>query len=383
MKTRREFLKNAAMGGMAGIIASGVAPAYSKERSMKNGVSLEQAMEVHKRCLIIDGHNDTPVERVARGENPLNWKQRDTAYNTDIPRMKEAGQYVGFFIVGDGPVSNVWATIERVLAQIEAYPKDLMPVLSSKDAVHAGKTGKIGVLMAIEGAGRWLEGRLETLHVFYRLGIRAVGITHGEGGKEPTSLQGTPSLYRICTPEEREADRKNTVGLTPFGLEVLKASNELGIVTDMSHINDKAFYDVMERSSTPPVMSHTAVFSLCPHARCMTDDQIKALTKAGGVMGIAFAPGFIDTDPKKATIDRVVEHICYVADLVGIDTVGIGTDYDGLGKTVPVVPEVSQLVHLTRSMLAHGLSEKEIQKVWGGNFLRVFQQTIDRPASKR
>ncbi len=129
-------------------------------------------------------------------------------------------------------------------------------------------------------------------------------------------------------------------------------------------------------------MSHTAVFSLCHHWRCLTDDQIKALANAGGAMGIAFAPSFIHPDREQATIDRLVEHICYVRDLVGIDYVGIGTDFDGLGrKTIPVVPNVSQLVHLTRSMLAHGLSEEDIQKVWGGNFLRLLRANIDRPSA--
>jgi membrane dipeptidase len=122
-------------------------------------------------------------------------------------------------------------------------------------------------------------------------------------------------------------------------------------------------------------MTHTAVFSLCPHWRCLTDDQIVALADAGGVLGIAFAPAFIH--PAHPTIDRLVEHICYVADLVGIKHVAIGSDFDGLGQATPVVPQVSDLVHLTRSMLAHGLSEKEIQQVWGGNFLRLLQQTID------
>ena len=113
----------------------------------------------------------------------------------------------------------------------------------------------------------------------------------------------------------------------------------------------------------------------------MTDDQIKALAESGGAMGIAFAPAFIHPDPQQATIDRFVEHICYVADLVGIDYVGIGTDFDGLGRTTPVVPEMSQLVHLTRSMLAHGMSEEEIRKVWGGNFLRLLRKNIDPPSA--
>jgi membrane dipeptidase len=379
MKTRREFLKRTAAGGIAGIIASGAAPVYAQgKRVKKNDVTLEQARKVHNRMLIIDGHNDTPVERVARKENPMNWMQRDPSYHTDIPRMKEGGYDGGFFIVGNGPTANVWVTTERVLEQIEKYPDDLMQVLASKDIVRAHESRKIGVILAIEGIGRWLDGNVDTLRLLYRLGIRLAGITHGEGGSEPTFLQGTPSIYRPCTPEEREADRKNAGGLTPFGMDVLKTSNELGMVTDLSHINDRAFYDVLEHSSLPPIMSHTAVFSLCNHARCMTDDQIKALASAGGAMGIAFAPQFIDPDPVKATIDRVAEHICYVGDLVGMDYVAIGTDYDGLGKTIPVVPEVSQLVQLTRSMLAYGMSEDEIRKVWGGNFLRILQKTIDR-----
>ncbi len=384
MNTRREFLRKTAAGGIAGIVASGIAPAYAQETTVtKTGVSLEEAQDVHDKMLIIDGHNDTPVERVHRGENPLNWKQRDPAYHMDIPRMKEGGYDAGFFIVGNGPSANLWVTTERTLAQIEKYPEDLMLVLSSWEALRAQETGRIGIILSIEGIGRWLDGNVDTLRLLYRFGFRLAGITHGEGGTEPTFLQGTPSLYRSCTLEERENDRKNAGGLSPFGRDILKTSNELGIVTDLSHINDRAFYEVLELTSLPPIMSHTAVFSLGQHARCMTDDQIKALAAAGGAMGVAFAPQFIDPDPEKATIDRLVDHICYVIDLVGIDYVAIGTDFDGLGATVPVVPEVSQLVHLTRSMLNHGLSVDEIHKVWGGNFLRILQEVIDRPAPRR
>lgn len=340
-----------------------------------SNISLEQAQEVHNRVLIIDGHNDTPVERVSRGEGPLNWKQQDSAYHTDIPRMVAGGYNVGFFVVGNGPTANVWVTIERTLAQIEAYPEDLLLVRSSKDAVHAHETGKVGLLMTIEGVGRWLAGEVDILRLLYRLGVRCAGLSHGEGGDEPNYLQGTRSPFGYCTATDRENERKNAGGLTLFGKEILQASNEMGLVTDLSHINDKAFYGVLERSSQPPTMTHTAVFSLCPHWRCLTDDQIIALADAGGVMGIAFAPSFIH--PESPTIDRLVEHIRYVADLVGIEHVAIGSDFDGLGRTTPVVPDVSQLVYLTQSMLAHGLSEEDIQKVWGGNFLRLLQQVID------
>lgn len=373
MTSRRVFLR-AGLAGVSGALAPGWA---QRARQKRLGVTPEEAQAVHRRCLIIDAHNDVPVERIHRGERPLQWMKRDPAYHTDVPRMKEAGYDVGFFIVGDGPTANLWVTIDQTLDQIEAHPKDLMLVRTSQDCVRAAKSGRVGVLMAIEGAGRWLDGKVEILGVLQRLGVRSIAITHGEGGATPKDLQGTRSHYGVCTAADREAERRNAGGLSPFGREVLKACNELRIVVDLAHINDKAYYEALELSSRPPLVSHTAVFALGPHWRCLTDDQIKALAKAGGVLGIAFAPGFIHADPKQATIDRVVEHICYAADLVGIDHVGIGSDFDGLGTQIPVVPEMSQLVRLTQSMLAHGMSQEEIHKVWGGNFLSLLKRNID------
>ena len=373
MRSRRTLLQ----GTLVSLLSGAVAPALAQKTRQKRSVTPEEAQALHNRLLIIDAHNDVPVERIHRGEKPLQWMSRNPAYHTDVPRMKEAGYDAGFFIVGDGPTANLWITIEQVLQQIEAHPDDLLLVRSSQDVIRAGKTGKIGILMAIEGAGRWLDGKVEILRILQRLGVRSLGLTHGEGGANPTHLQATRSHYGPCTAAEREAERRNAGGLTPFGREVLKACNELRVVADLAHINDKAFYDALELSSRPPLVSHTAVFSRCQHWRCLTDDQIRALASAGGVLGIAFAPAFIHPDPKQATIDRLVEHICYVADLVGIDYVGIGSDFDGLGSQIPVVPEVSQLVRLTHSMLSHGLSEAEIQKVWGGNFLRLLQKNMD------
>ena len=116
METRREFLQKSAAVGIAGIVASGVPPAFAKGRIAKSGVTLEQAWEVHRKCLIIDGHNDGPVERVARKENPINWMKRDPAYQTDIPRMTGNGQqYTAFMIVGNGLVANVWVSIEQIM----------------------------------------------------------------------------------------------------------------------------------------------------------------------------------------------------------------------------------------------------------------------------
>ena len=382
METRREFFQKTTALGIAGIVASGIAPVFAKERNQKSGITLEEAWKVHRQCLIIDGHNDGPVERVARKENPIDWMKIDPAYQTDIPRMTGNGQqYTGFMIVGNGNIANVWATTERMMDLIELHPDKIMKVLSSADAVRAGKSGKVGAIFSIEGPAKWLEGRIETLHILYRLGIREMSITHGEGGDDPTFLQGTPSPFRPCTAPEREQERRNAKGLTAFGREVLKAQNELGIVTDISHINDKAMDDVFELTAKPPISTHTNANTLCPHSYNMTDDQLRALAAKGGVIGIIPFNGLLDPDPKKETLDRMVDHILYVADLVGIDTVGIGSDFDG-GSNLPGFSDGSQMVNLTRAMLARGLSEEEIKKIWGGNFLRVLRQTIDRPHTK-
>lgn len=338
-------------------------------------ISMEDAWDVHRRILVFDGHNDTPVERVHRGEAPLHWMARDLAYHMDVPRMREGGFDAGFFIVGNGPTADVMITLERTLAQIDQYPEVLRLVLRSEDVEAAKRAGQIGVLMTIEGAGRWLHGELDMVRLYYRMGIRCLGLTHGEGGAAKEMLQGSPSPFGPCSMAERENERKSAAGLTEFGRQVLRLSNELGLVSDLAHINDKAFYEVLEYSTKPVTMTHTAVCSLCPHWRCLTDAQIRALAAAGGVLGIAFAPFFIH--PEKATIDRLVEHICYVVELVGIDHVAIGSDFDGLGDIPAVVADVGQLVLLTHSMMKYGFNEAEISKIWGGNFMRLLRQNID------
>ncbi|MFC1606718.1 dipeptidase [Candidatus Latescibacterota bacterium] len=366
MKSRRAFLKRVSAGGFSGIIASRTTPVYAKNvRSKIKGISLEQAQKVHNECLIIDGHNDVPVETVARGKRLLQWHRLNTEYNTDIIRMREGGYDSGVFIVACSPKADMWITIELLLRDIETHPDDLLLVKTSNDVIRARKEGKIAVIMGIEIIGYWAKEEINIVRLLYRLGVRWMHIIYVQGSKSRTGP---------CTPEERKAHLKEAKGLTPFGFEVLNEVNRLGMVPDVSHINDRAFYEVIEHTIRPPVMSHTAVFSLCNHFRCMTDDQIKALAEAKGVMGITFVPQFIDADPQKATIDRVTEHICYVADLVGIDHVGIGSDFDGIGSNVPVVPDPSKLVLLTKSLLEHGMNKEDIRKIWGGNFLRILQQ---------
>ncbi|MBT4096680.1 MAG: membrane dipeptidase [Gemmatimonadetes bacterium] len=328
-----------------------------------------KARQLHEEILVFDGHNDTPVERTHRGEAPFAWQQQDPSLHMDLPRMREGGFDGGWFIVGNGPTADVWTTIQRTMAQIESAPADLRLALTEAEVRAAHRDGQVAVVMAIEGAARWLDGQVDRIHLYHRLGVRLLGITHGEGGDQDGMLQGTAARFGACTADERVSARQNDQGLTDFGRQVLATSNELGIVTDLAHINDRAYYEVLEQSSLPVVMSHTAVFELGRHWRCLTDDQLRALADAGGVMGIAFVPFFIDQEA--ASLDRLVDHIAYVAELVGVEHVGIGSDYDGMGAIVPVPGDISRLPDITVALMQRGFSDDEIEKIWGGNFLRV------------
>ncbi|MFW6060670.1 MAG: dipeptidase [Phycisphaeraceae bacterium] len=348
--------------------------------SPQHQISHEQAATVHERVLVFDGHNDTPVKRIARGDRPMDWMREDPTCDMDVPRMQRGGMDGGIFIVGNGAAANVWATIEQVLTQIEQHGETLQLARSAAEVEAARATARIAVVMGVEGAGRWLEGEADVLRLLHRLGVRVLGITHGEGGEDRKMLQGEPSPTGPCNAAERRRARREGRGLSEFGEEVLALSNELGILTDLAHINDRAFYQVLERSSLPVMMSHTAACALCPQWRCMTDDQIRALADADGVIGIAFAPWFLDDE--HPSIDRVAEHVCYVAERVGIDHVAIGSDFDGLPADVaPVVTDVAHLPELTRCLLAHGLNEEEVAKVWGGNYLRLMRRVLHQRAA--
>ena len=386
METRRTFLKHMAWAGAGLLVGRQILWARDKDAKKKD-VTLEQAWALHKKCLIIDGHNDVPVERMAmrdgKREIPLQWMERDSKYQTDLVRAREGGQqYVAFMIVapGAGSPEQAFRNMAELANQAKLHPKDVRQVLTSEDAVAAGAAGQVGVINAIEGGGGPLAGDIENLKKFYEKGLRLAGISHsqGEDGKEKTSLQGERAKGGAWKKDDRAAALKTMKGLTPFGEEVLKLSNELGIITDLAHSNDKTVMDVIEKSKLPPITSHTACYSLCQVGRCMTDDQIKAMAQKGGVVGITFVREFLDNEPAKIPnfVDRFVDHICYVADLVGVDYVGVGSDFDG-GVGNPVIKDVSKFVEITRAMMARGFTEEEIKKIWSGNFLRVMKKVID------
>jgi microsomal dipeptidase-like Zn-dependent dipeptidase len=161
-------------------------------------------------------------------------------------------------------------------------------------------------------------------------------------------------------------------GVSAFGRQVISQMNRLGIMVDMSHAGEKSFYDALELSNQPIVCSHSSCRVLCDHPRNLTDDQMRALAQKGGVMQVTLYHGFLVKDGE-ATIEHAMRHLEHAIDIMGIDHVGLGTDFDGDGG-IRGLGNSAELLHFTRQLMARGFNESDIQKIWGGNFLRVMQQ---------
>jgi membrane dipeptidase len=334
-----------------------------------------KARELHKKAVIIDGHCDSLIEHWARKESydlAKDWP----AYQVDLKRMKAGGLTAINSMVGDRDLVqglDLWA---GMFENLDGHPGDFLLVDRPEDVPRAKREGKVGLIGQLESC-LLLHKSVRVLEVLRRLGVRVAGLTHGEGGGE-FDLQAVKSTFGYCTPADRDQARKDAAGLTDFGREAVAGLNRLGIVVDLAHANDAAFYEAVALSKSPVEFSHGAVFGLSPHWRALTDDQLKALAANGGVIGIATYPDFMDQNPEKRTLQRFVDHIEYVCEKVGDDYVGFGADYDGMGPVTPIVPSYAETPRVTQLMLDRGFSEQTILKFWGGNFLRVMRQAAKK-----
>ncbi len=375
---RREFCRHLIAGGAA-VIASGPKsssfPSVKRKPMVAHPPSTEisrRALDLHKRAIIIDGHNDSLIEHRARKESldlAVDWP----TYQVDLRRMKAGGLTALNSMVGDDDLVEGLELWSGMYENLDRHASDFLLVRTAEDIVRAKQEGKIGLIGQLESC-TLLHNTLRVLDVMHRLGVRVAGLTHGEGGTE-CALQGSRSPFGYCSLANRERERKEAKGLTDFGRTAIKELNRLGIVVDLAHANDAAFMETLEVTTKPVEFSHGAVFALSPHWRNLTDEQLKAMAANGGVIGIAPLPAFISQDPKNQTLQRFVDHIDYVCELVGDDFVGFGSDYDGMGRnTVAIIPSYAEMPQLTQAMLERGFSEETILKFWGGNFLRVMKQ---------
>lgn len=329
-------------------------------------------LEIHQQAIIIDGHNDSLVLKRQNGD-PMDFGPANGRYHVDLPRLKEAGLTAFNNYVGARELDVSLELWDAIYWHLDTYPNDFVLARNANDIRAAKADGKIAILPQVESC-TCFNGSLRVMSLMHRLGLRVANLTHGEAQDEyEHALQVDKSPFAYTTADERESARREMGGLTDFGREVITATNQLGIVVDLAHANDRTFYDALEASSKPCIFSHGCVFSVCPHWRGLTDDQIRALADNGGVMGVAFYTKFIHQD--SPSMDRLMDQVEHVVDLVGPDHIGFGSDYDGLPEDeIPIPPHMGRLVEFTEALVGRGFDEETVLKILGGNFLRVFEE---------
>jgi membrane dipeptidase len=372
----------------------------------------QKALKIHKRAIIIDGHNDIPSPMydddfdLATDSRGLFHKDGDP-FHTDLQRLKQSGITGEFFSIyvsanfvkNGGSARHAMDLIDVTYRATEKYPNQLMPCTTTADIRRAKRQGKICALMGIEG-GHAIEDSLNALRDFYRLGIRYMTLTHNNTNNWADAHRDTP---------------KNN-GLSDFGKEVVREMNRLGMLIDISHVSEKTMSDVLDVSTAPIIASHSSARGVANHTRNVPDNILKRIAQNGGVVMINFYPAFLDertnteenerSKKLKPQLDalreqykndqqayntaerklfaenpiympsytRIVDHIDHIKQVAGIDYVGIGSDYDG----VPFLPVgmngAEDLPLVTYEMLRRGYSETDVRKVLGENFLRAFAQ---------
>lgn len=372
----------------------------------------ERALKIHKKAIIIDGHNDitSPMvdEDLDLGSDTVGKFHKDgDPFHTDLSRLKKSGitgEFFSIYVSGadyqkGGKMRRAMDLIDATYREAERHPNQMTMCSTAAQIRQAKKQNKICALMGIEG-GYVIENSLYALRNFYRMGIRYMTLTHNVSHDWADAHRGEP---------------KNN-GLSDFGKEVVREMNRLGMLVDISHVSDKVMNDVLDISTAPIIASHSSARGVANHTRNVPDDVLKRVAKNGGVIMINYYPSFLDertnreenerAQKLKPQIDalreqfkdnreafneaerkllsenpiyvpdykRIVDHIDHIKTVAGIDTVGLGSDYDG----VPFLPAgmngAEDLVLVTYEMLKRGYSETDIKKVLGENFLRAFEQ---------
>ncbi len=331
--------------------------------------TFRSVQRLHDHVLTLDTHCDTPMF-FPQG---INFAQRDSRILVDLPKMTE-GRLDATIMVAYLPqpkegeafrdkvafdVAGPKAYADLIFDKIEAIARqhaDRIALARTPDELWQHKReGRKSIMLGIEN-GLALEGNVANVEYFARRGVVYITLCHNGDNDLCDSAKGSQTHG----------------GVSQLGEQVIREMNRLGLMVDLSHAHEKSFYDALDISQTPIVCSHSSARALCDHPRNLTDEQMHALASKGGVCQITLYPGFLRTD-EKATILDAMEHLDHAVEVMGIDHVGLGTDFDGDGG-VRGLADASELSLFTRELLKRRYSEEDIQKIWGGNFLRVMRQ---------
>jgi membrane dipeptidase len=351
--------------------------------------------------LIIDGHNDTilRLHRALQGQSGPSFFERSDIGHVDLPRAREGGLGGGFFAVyipnpevrqvkspfpGEGMAGEIRYEIPLPPPLERAYALDLATSMmahlfrledEAKGAVKIVRTvddlttclanGVLAIILHFEGVEA-IDEDLDSLRVFYEAGLRSLGI-----------VWSRPNAFGHGVPFSFPSSPDTGPGLTDSGKRLVKACNELGILIDLSHLNEKGFWDVAALSNAPLVATHCGAHALCPTPRNLTDRQLDAVAESGGVVGVNFHVGFLRADGRadvETSLAEIVNHVDYMANRIGIDHVALGSDFDG--ATMPQdLRDVAGLPKLVEALQDRGYEGADLEKIAHGNWVRVLGQT--------
>jgi microsomal dipeptidase-like Zn-dependent dipeptidase/gamma-glutamyl-gamma-aminobutyrate hydrolase PuuD len=322
----------------------------------------KKAKAIHQKHYTIDTHCDTPMH-FAKGAN-IGKRNKNTA--VDVPKMQE-GMLDAAFMVAYLPqgtrtkaasqkaFDKTVSIINQLKQQVEENKEIVGMAYSIDDLKRLKKENKKAIFIGIEN-GYAIGKDIQNVERFAAMGVQYITLSHN-GDND------------ICDSNRGNAEHN---GLSAFGKEVIREMNRCGILVDISHTSEKTSFDALAVSQYPVIASHSSVKALCNHPRNLSDKLIKAIASKGGVVQICLYPGFIKKGGK-ASLKDAVDHIDYVVKLVGIDYVGIGSDFDG-GESLPDLKAVNEIPKITIELLRRGYSEEDIAKIWGGNLLRVMEK---------
>lgn len=378
------------------LLATGCAmsPAMTPAGSSASMVS-ERAARVYREAIVIDTHNDMPSKMIDDGydadvRHTPGFEK--TQGETDYPRLVESGITGVFMSAYIDPEKwtfrnpdQSWEQVQVYLDTIHAFanrhPDRLLFATTAEQIRRAKREGKVAILIGVEG-GHAIENSLDNLRELHRRGVRYMTLTWNNGNEWAGAAAGL--------------NNTSTGGLTDRGREIVREMNRLGILVDISHVSDSTFFDAVAASAYPVIASHSSARALNRHRRNLSDDQLRAVARNGGVVNVNFYSAFIDSAflersealagndaairalPRPA-LSVLLDHFEHIIRVAGIDHVGIGSDFDGVGGLLPQgMDDVTRLPLIVQGLLDRGYSEADVRKVLGGNMLRVMERAIDR-----
>jgi membrane dipeptidase len=369
-------------------------------------VRAQSYKKIHAKAFVVDTHNDILMKAAEKGmvfDKDLTGKAL-----SDLARWKKGGLDVQIFSVYcDGDAKEPYAYANREMDSLDAVaarnPGKIVKAANYNEVITAIKQHKIAALFGVEG-GHMIEDDLTKLEALYNRGARYLTLTHNIAPSWATSAA-----------DETTKPNLPHKGLTDFGKQVVQRMNQLGMIIDVSHAGEQTFWDVIQLTTKPIMASHSCVYNLTPHRRNLKDEQINAIAKNGGVIQLNFNPGFIDSsfgkkeqaflkkhtaefdslmkagmgdfysmdilyqrykkeaDDIRPPLSMLTDHIDYIVQLVGVDYVGLGSDFDGINITPQQLDDVTSYPLITKALVQKGYSKKDIHKILGGNFLRVLK----------